>query len=620
MTSSSPSTWYPTRQQIAEANVTKLAASLGLQGLDALQRLSVADPAAYWRAVGAFCGIVWSKPYEAYCDLSRGKEFPRWFVGGELNWTDTVFSWCERPHVAERPAIVAETEDGTVTRVTYRELKRRVERFAAGLRARGLGRGDRIGLLMESGIEATIALLAVSCIGGIIVPLFSGFGGDAIVSRLGSCGARALIATAGFSRRGRLVDTAPVVDEARERVPSIELLVLKPTAGHRPQVAHAVDYAAVDADAGDAKAERMSPDDPFMVIYTSGTTGRPKGTVHTHGGFPLKIAHDSAVHFDVKPGDVFCWPADMGWVAGALVISSALLRGATLVTYDGAPDFPDWSRMSRLIERHKITQYGAAPTLIRGLAANEPLSTTGDTSSVRLLITAGEAIAPEHFVWQQRVFGKGVSPMINYTGGTEVSGALLASVPVRPIQPAVFNTASPGIAVDVVDTEGHSVEETVGELVVLEPFVGMTQSFWQDDERYLDTYWRTLPGRWVHGDLAMSCPRFLWTADLSDPEADMVKSRMNRIMRNDVADGPVGNEVRAEPVRAVHRPQRRGGGVGSEWAAGAGPTLEREPASARWCFACCAVRPPRISRASSACRSTSSSAGGRRPKPRWMAR
>jgi acetyl-CoA synthetase len=247
----------------------------------------------------------------------------------------------------------------------------------------------------------------------------------------------------------------------------------------------------------------VAPDHPFMVIYTSGTTGKPKGVVHTHGSFPVKIAHDAVVHFDVMPGDVFSWPADMGWIAGTLVLSCALLRGATLVSYDGAPDFPDWSRMSRLIERHRITHFGSAPTLIRGMASNAAVALQGDVSSIRLLITAGEGIDPEHFTWFQRHFGRGTQPLINYTGGTEVSGALLSSVVVRAIPPSGFNTASPGVDVDVADADGRSLTGSVGELVVRQPFVGMTHSFWHDDERYLDTYWRTIPGLWVHGDLAL---------------------------------------------------------------------------------------------------------------------
>jgi acetyl-CoA synthetase len=247
----------------------------------------------------------------------------------------------------------------------------------------------------------------------------------------------------------------------------------------------------------------LTPDDPFMVIYTSGTTGKPKGVVHTHGSFPIKIAHDAVVHFDIKPGDVFCWPADMGWIAGTLVLSCALLRGATLVCYDGAPDFPDWSRMSRLIASHGVTHFGSAPTLIRSMANHVEVVPMGDVSSVRLLITAGEGIAPEHFAWFQQSFGRGTQPLINYTGGTEVSGALLSSVVVRPIPPSGFNTVSPGVDVDVVDPEGRPLVGQVGELAVRQPFIGMTQSFWRDDDRYLETYWQAIPGLWVHGDLAL---------------------------------------------------------------------------------------------------------------------
>jgi len=356
---------------------------------------------------------------------------------------------------------------------------------------------------MENGVEATTTVLALAWIGAIVVPLFSGFGVDAIVSRLSACRARTLIASTGFQRRGKLVGTARLIDQALERLPEVETVVWKHH-GELPESARVnLDWRAVSQAEPQLHAESMASDDPFMVIYTSGTTGKPKGAVHTHGGFPLKIAHDAAVHFDVSEGDVFCWPADMGWIAGSLVMSCALLRGATLVCYDGAPDYPDWSRMSRIVERHGVTHFGSAPTLIRGLASNAEVATKGDTSSVRLLITAGEGIDPEHFCWFGRTFGQDRAPVINYTGGTEVSGALLSSVIVRPIAPSGFNTISPGVWADVVDVVGNSVTGVIGELAIRAPFVGMTHGFWEDDARYIESYWSSIPGIWVHGDLAM---------------------------------------------------------------------------------------------------------------------
>jgi acetyl-CoA synthetase len=501
--------WQPDADDIAASNVDALRQRLGLSSYDALLAFSNAQPDQYWKEVLDYCGIVWDVAYTQYLDDTRGLEFPTWFPGGKLNWVKSVLKWADDPEMATRDAVVAEREDGIIERVTFAELAVRVASFAAGLRASGVTRGERVGLLMENGVEATVTLLAIIWNGAIVVPLFSGFGVDAIVSRLSSCSARTLVATTGFNRRGKWVDTRKLVDEATPRLPDLKAIVWKQpaeqairelpveAAGHR-----SLDWWTLAVSNAAGAPESMAADDPFMIIYTSGTTGKPKGAVHTHGGFPLKIAHDAAVHFDVRRGDVFCWPADMGWIAGSLVMSSALLRGATLVCYDGAPDFPDWSRMSRLVERHRITHFGSAPTLIRGLAANAPLSTQGDVSTVRLLITAGEGIDPEHFVWFQKAFGRGLAPVINYTGGTEVSGALLSSVVVKPISPAGFNTASPSVAADVINLEGASVVGEIGELAIRRPFVGMTHSFWQDDERYLDAYWRTVPGTWVHGDLA----------------------------------------------------------------------------------------------------------------------
>ncbi len=492
--------WVPPPELVARTQATRLARELGCADSGSLYRFSVERPDAYWRHLMGFLRIAWSRPPAGYVDLPEGPPFPNWFPGGELNWVDTVLGWGRDPARRGAPAVIAEREDGGVRSVTWAELEARVLGFAAGLRALGLGRGDRVGLLMEGGVEAVVSFLGISALGAVCVPLFSGFGADAIHSRLSGCGARALVATSGFRRRGRPVDIAALAEEVRLRLPELRTLILKGAAAVPGAVAWE-DVATAPPEA-DLPA-RMGPDDPMMVIYTSGTTGKPKGAVHTHGGFPLKIAHDAAVHFDIAPDDRFCWPADMGWIAGSLILCAALMRGATLVCYDGAPDFPDWGRMAGLVERHRVTHYGASPTLIRGLAANAPQALAGSRETLRLLVAAGEGIDPEHFLWYQDQFGGGRCPVINYTGGTEVSGGLLGNVPVLPIVPAGFNAISPGVRVDVLDDAGVPVRDQVGELAVLAPFVGMTRAFWRDRERYLETYWSRFPEVWVHGDLAL---------------------------------------------------------------------------------------------------------------------
>ena len=497
--------WYPRPEQAANANVTAIIKMLGVADYDVLYRYSIERPADYWRAILKYCGVVWSKDYSAYVDLSRGKEFPEWFVGGTLNWTETIFRWAKNPATASRKAVVAETEDGRITSVTYAELYDQVRALAAGLKKLGLKRGDRVGYLMEPGIEAVVTMIALSYMGAVIMPLFSGFGVDPILSRLSSCDARALMVTSGFTRRGKHINTAEVAIAARQRHP-VEFLILKMAPGETLPVGAIAWHSVPVSPVPDLAAEAMGTNEPVMVFYTSGTTGKPKGTVHVHGGFPLKVMHDATVHFDIKEGDVFFWPADMGWVAGALIITATLTRGATMLCYDGAPDFPDWSRMSRMIERHKVTHFATAPTMIRGFAANPEAATAGDLSSIRLMITGGEVIDPEHFAWHAKHFGRGIAPLINFSGGTEASSGLVSSVIVKPILPGGFNTPTPGVAVDVVNLKGEPVVDEIGELAVLEPFVGMTRSFWQEDERYLDTYWRTVPGIWIHGDLAIRKP------------------------------------------------------------------------------------------------------------------
>lgn len=492
--------WLPSADYVQRAELTALFRQLGTDEYRTLYRHSIARPDDYWQTVMRHLDIHWSRPYGTYVDLSAGLPFPRWFVDGRLNWVSTFLARAGARHLSNQPAVVSEREDGSTSTTTYAELALAVQKFASGLRDLGFARADRIGLLMPMGLEAVVSFLAISYIGAIAVPLFTGFGTDAVVARLSIAGARGLIAPAGFTRRGRRIDLGPLLREVVMRLPQLDL-VLDDDGGASELPAHA-SWDAIAAHDPDRPIEILDPNDPFMIVFTSGTTGAPKGTVHTHGGFPLKIAHDAIVHFDLRERDVWLWPADMGWVVGPITTIGALMRGATLVCYDGAPDVSGWNRHFRLVDKHRVTHYGASPTLIRALASNIE-SRAREVTSLRILITAGEVIDPEHFIWFSQAFGAGRCPVINYTGGTEVSGALLANVVVEPIFPSGFNAVSPAIELDVLGEDARPLTDQVGELVIRKPFVGMTLPFWQDRERYLETYWSRWPDLWVHGDLAL---------------------------------------------------------------------------------------------------------------------
>jgi acetyl-CoA synthetase len=241
-----------------------------------------------------------------------------------------------------------------------------------------------------------------------------------------------------------------------------------------------------------------------MIIYTSGTTGRPKGAVHVHGGFPIKGAQDLAHCFDLGVGDTLFWFTDLGWMMGPWAISGALLLGASLLIYEGVPDHPGPDRLWAMVARHRVTHLGLSPTAIRALMAHgtEPLD-GHDRSSLRVLGSTGEPWNPEPWWWYFTNVGQGRCPVINYSGGTEVSGGIVSGNPMTPIKPTSFGGPNVGTAADVIAPDGSSVRGQVGELVIRQPLPGMTRGFWNDPERYVETYWSRLPGVWVHGDWAL---------------------------------------------------------------------------------------------------------------------
>jgi acetyl-CoA synthetase len=327
-----------------------------------------------------------------------------------------------------------------------------------------------------------------------------------------------LICADGFHRRGAVVAMKETADAAVAQAPSVRTVVIAERIGRAyPRSERDVTWADVVAK-GDAAVGPTDTDaeDPFMVIYTSGTTGRPKGAVHVHGGFPVKSAQDLAHCFDLQKGDVIFWMTDIGWMMGPWLIAGGLMLGATIVCYDGTPDFPDASRVWSMVERHRITHLGISPTAIRSLmrSGEEPVR-AHDRSSLFVLGSTGEPWNPDPWWWYFRVVGEERCPIVNYSGGTEVSGGIVGCTTWTPIQPGSFSGPCPGMDADVVDERGRSVRGAVGELVIRRPWPGMTRGFWRDsrDEessRYLETYWSRFPGVWVHGDWARIDDEGFW--------------------------------------------------------------------------------------------------------------
>ncbi len=491
--------WYPTDQYLERSRLRRFAAAHGHRDFAALHRWSVEDLDGFWRAVDRDLGLQWRTPYDGVFDSSRGIPWTTWWLGGRMNYVESALR-----HDPTRTAIIFEGEEGVTARLTYGELSAAVRKCAAGLRALGVRPGDRVGILLPLTPECAIATLAVSAISAIYTPIFSGYASDAIAGRLRDCDATVLITADGFRRRGQIVPMKETADAAVDGAPSVRTVIVVPRLGREIRLrSREVSWDYVMSQSGDESVADTSPEDPYMLIYTSGTTGRPKGAVHVHGGFPVKAAQDQAHVFDLQAGDVLWWFTDIGWMMGPWLIAGGLINGATILLYDGAPDYPDAGRVWSIVERHRVTHLGISPTAIRGLmrGGEEPVRRY-DRSSVFVLGSTGEPWNPEPWWWYFDVVGEKRAPLINYSGGTECAGGILGCTTWTPLKPTAFAGPVPGIAADVADAAGRALRGAVGELVIRRPWPGMTRGFWRDPDKYLTTYWKRFPDVWVHGDWA----------------------------------------------------------------------------------------------------------------------
>lgn len=501
-----PVAWEPDPADFPGTPLGRMAARHGLTTFDEVAARAATDPEWFWAAAADDVGLRWLKPYDKVLDLSDGPQFPHFFKGGGLNWADyAIDRWIEQGREADE-AIVWEGDDGSTRTVTYGELKEQIDLAAGAFVARGVGVGDVVALYLPMVPEAVVVMLAAAKIGAIVAPFFSGFGPTPVRERLLDSKAKLMVTADGFERRGKLVPIKETADEAAADAPDLRTVLVVRRLGR--------DLTLVDGrdewwDEALAVAEPVTEtpvfdaETPCILLYSSGSTGRPKGCLHTHSGLPFKFAQESRHGYGMQPGERLMWLTDMGWVMGAYVVSAVFGNGATAVLFEGTADFPTPDRLWSVVERHRVTVLGVAPTLIRILAGfGDQWPDAHELPDLRVIASTGEPWNVEPWWWCFRHVGKGRLPLVNMSGGTECGASIVSGSVHRPIKPAGFSGTTLGMAADIFDPAGRSLRGAVGELVVRGPWPGMTQGLWDGPERYLRTYWDRFPGNWLQGDFA----------------------------------------------------------------------------------------------------------------------
>jgi len=478
----------------------------------------------FWDEMVDYLDIDFYEDYDTVRDDSAGPQFSEWYAGGETNIAHNVVDRHAAPdsETRNKVACIWEGEGGEVREITFHELRRQSNKVANALEARGVEKGDAVGLYMPMVPEVISILYGAFKIGAIVVPIFSGFGVEATATRIEDPECSVLFTADGFYRRGSEVTLKGIADEAIEAAGHVEHTIVYDRFGTREADDSDLPWhdgrdewwdEAVETRSDEYDTVAMDARDESMILYTSGTTGKPKGTVQTHAGQLVQCAKEIYFGFDHKPEDRFFWVSDIGWMMGPWTLIGNHAFGGTVFMYEGAPDHPEPDRFWEMIDRHSISTFGISPTAIRALRKyGDEWLADHDLSSLRLLGSTGEPWDPESWQWFYEHVGGGEAPIINISGGTEICGCFLMPMPTQPLKPCTLGGPGLGMDVDIVDSQGESIADTHerGFLVARDSAPSMTKGLWQDDERYLEEYWSTFDDMWDHGDWAQKDEDGFW--------------------------------------------------------------------------------------------------------------
>ena len=522
-------------------------------------RRSVEEPEAFWaEAAGE---LEWFQPWETVLE-GAGSE-AKWFTGGKLNLCHNCVDRYALGGKRDKVALLWEGEPGEVRRITYGELHVEVQRFANGLKRLGVKRGDRVAVYMGMCPELAVALLACARIGAVHSVIFGGFAAHALVDRINDSGCVAVLTQDTSYRRGGEVKLKAIVDEALEQCATVKSVVVSRRSGTEVAMKEGRDvwwHDAVEGVEAVCAPEWMEAEDPLYLLYTSGTTGKPKGLLHTTGGYAVGTYLTSKYIFDLREDDVYWCTADIGWVTGhSYVVYGPLQNGVTVVMYEGAPNWPEPDRFWKIVDAHQVTVFYTAPTAIRAFIKwGDSWVRPYSLASLRLLGTVGEPINPESWMWYRREIGKDRCPIVDTWWQTETGAIMIAPMPgAVATKPGSATRPFFGIVPEVVTKEGEPVPAGHGGLLVIrKPWPSMARTIYGDHERYKETYWSEIPGSYFTGDGArMDADGYFWLMGRVD---DVINVSGHRLGTMEVESALVAHPKVAEAA-VVGRPDEMKG-------------------------------------------------------------